>query len=215
MISLEPEIKRDLTDWSRRHASEFEREVRQLTFSIKSDDYDALGEEGKTGIRDGVRVAGKVSKHTADMVKAAGTRDAVYTIVKAAGGKFKPWGAVKLGAKVAKAGAVLGVVALSFDVLDWALAARREDDRETARQKAAQHVRETKEIVLKDLLEQPGGPMKALQAFEADITESLESLRVAGEERANAAHDAKQRSDTLVALLDGGEVLIPTKAQLR
>jgi len=107
------------------------------------------------------------------------------------------------------------VVALSFDVLDWALAARREDDRETARQKAAQHVRETKEIVLKDLLEQPGGPMKALQAFEADITESLESLRVAGEERANAAHDAKQRSDTLVALLDGGEVLIPTKALLR
>ena len=173
MTSLEPEIKRDLTDWSRRHASEFERAVRQLTFSVESDDYDGLGKEEKTGLKDGVRVAGKVTKHTANMVKAAGTRDAVYSIVKAAGGKFKPWGAVKLGAKVAKAGAVLGVVALGFDVLDWALAAKREDDRETARQNAAQHVRETKEIVVKDLLEQPEGPMKALQAFEVDIAESL------------------------------------------
>ena len=207
MTSLEPEIKRDLTDWSRRHASEFERAVRQLNFSVKSDAYDGLGKEEKTGIKDGVRVAGKVTKHTANMVKAAGTRDAVYTIVKAAGGKFKPWGAVKLGAKVAKAGAVLGVVALGFDVLDWALAAKREDDRETARHKAAQHVRETKEIVVKDLLEQPEGPMIALQAFEVDIAESLESLRGAAEERANSAHDARQRFDTLVALLDGGEVL--------
>ena len=207
MTSLQPDIEGDLTDWSRRHASEFERAVRQLTFSVESEDYDGLGKAENAGIKDGVRVAGQVTKHTANMVKAAGTRDAVYTIVKAAGGKFKPWGAVKLGAKVAKAGAVLGVVAAAFDVLDWVLAARKEDDREAARRKAAEHVRRTKPLVVKDLLEQPEGPLEALRKFEVDITESLESLRDAAEERASSANEACQRLVALDALLDGGEEL--------
>lgn len=210
MTSLEPAIKRDLTDWSRRHGSEFERAVRQLTFSVKSDDYEGLGKEEKTRLKEGVHVVGEVTKHTANMVKAAGTRDAVHAIVKGAGGKFKPWGAVKLGTKVAKAGAVLGVVAFGFDVVDWALAAKREGDRETARQKAAQHVRQTKEIVVKDLLEQPQGPMTTLQEFEVGIAESLASLRTAATERASSAHEASQRFDALVALVYDGEHLTPT-----
>jgi hypothetical protein len=149
------------------------------------------------------------------MMKAAGTRDAVYSIVKAAGGKFKPWGAVKLGAKVAKAGAVLGVVVLGFDVLDWTLAAKREDNREAARREAAQHVRKTKEIVVNDLLGQPEGPIAALHDFEADMADSLASLRSAAEERANSTDNARRRFDTLVTLLDGGEDLTPTTEQLR
>ncbi len=49
---------------------------------------------------------------------ASGRRSAIvmrsYAIGKAMGAKFKPWGAVKLGAKVGKAAAVLGVVAVGL-----------------------------------------------------------------------------------------------------
>ncbi|NUU18470.1 hypothetical protein HP550_14530 [Cellulomonas humilata] len=207
IAALEPEIRRNLTDWSRRHASEFEREVRRMMFTVEADEYDAMGKDAKNSVKDGVRVAGEITKHTATMVKAAGTRDAVYAIVKSFGGKFKPWGAVKLGTKVAKVGAVLGVIAVGFDIVEWVVAAKKEDNRESARLEAVRHVRATREIVAKDLLSQPDSPIEALQELGAGITESLGRLQIAADERRRSAQEASQRLDSVSTLLDAGDTL--------
>lgn len=204
MSTISVEIDRDLDDWSRRYASEFEREVRRLEFARDSA---ATTADPVAGLATGAHIAANGAKHVGDFVRAIGNRDAVYAIVKGFGGKFKPWGAVKLGAKVAKVGAVLGVVAVGLDVVDWALARRGETRREQARRDAVTYVRDTMDEVLSDLLAQEGGPMSYVESLDDDFVDQLERLRAEYDREREAAVVAARRLDGMIELEGAGDLL--------
>lgn len=202
MAALEPHINRDLEDWSKRHASEFERELRRFEFALRAEGLDPKADVDSGGLGDGAKLAGHLFKDVTGMVRAIGNRDAVYGIGKAMGAKFKPWGAVKLGAKVAKVGAVLGVVAAGFDIAAWVSDAKEEDGRERARHAAVKHVRETREKVVSELLAQPDGPMEYLRALKGDVDDHLTQLRAVSARQRTEATDAEQRLGRLLELED-------------
>ena len=211
MDTLWVEIDRELDEWSKRHASELEREIRRLEFAVKA--ATQRGRDAKDMLAGGVRVAAQGAKHLGDIAKAVGNRDAVYAIVKAAGGKFKPWGAVKLGAKVAKVGAVLGVVAVGLDIADWVMSQRREDAREKARKQAVDYVRDTAGDVVADLLNRDGGPMSYIEQVGKDLTDQSAQLRQEREVRARAMTDAERQLNGIIDLHAIGEQLATTTTE--
>lgn len=204
MSTVSVEIDRELDDWSRRYASEFEREVRRLEFARDSA---AAAADPVSGLAAGAHIAAHGAKHVGDFVRAIGNRDAVYAIVKGFGGKFKPWGAVKLGAKVAKVGAVLGVVAVGLDIVDWTLARRSEARREEARRDAVTYVRGTMDEVLSGLLSQEGGPISYVESLDDDFVDQLERLRAEHGREREAAVAAARRLEGMTELESAGDLL--------
>lgn len=205
---LSEEIGRDLDEWSRRHASEYDRELKRFEYESttpRKDDKDVLA--------GGVHAAAIGVKHVGDVVKAVGNRDAVYAIVKAFGGKFKPWGAVKLGAKVAKAGAILGVVAVGFDVVDWAMDARKESRREEARKTAAELIRLTTDNVVREILDDDDGPMEYTREQVTSFTNHLHELVEQRERQGQARISAEHRRDGIMELQVAGETLAGTSSE--
>jgi hypothetical protein len=70
------------------------------------------------------------------------TRDIVYKIGKAFKFKFKPWGAVKIAAKLAKVGAVMSIAGVVWDIADIFLDEQRHAQREEARKELAKFLRD-------------------------------------------------------------------------
>jgi len=199
---LSEEIGRELDEWSRRHASEYDRELKRFEYESA-----ASSESGSRALAGGVHVAAVGVKQVGAVVKAVGNRDAVYAIVKAFGGKFKPWGAVKLGAKVAKAGAVLGVIAVGFDVVDWTMDARKASKREEVRQSAAELIRSTTNDVVGEILDDEAGPMRYAQEQEAIFADHLHQLAQQRERQEQAMVDTKYRQRAIMELQVAGERL--------
>jgi predicted GTPase len=85
-------------------------------------------------------------------VKSGGQRDIVYGIGKFFGVKFRPWGAVNAAAKIAKAGALLAVVGVGLDVLEWVRSAKARRRKERARKDAAKFLRESRDEIRASLL---------------------------------------------------------------
>ena len=108
--------EKELLGWQEEHASMIEREFRGSDSSIDPTVSVEFSSNRATGTVDGViGGAGNVASHAAKVAKLLGNRDAVYAIGKQFGYKFKPWGAVKGGTRVARFGVVLGVVAAAAD----------------------------------------------------------------------------------------------------
>lgn len=206
MEVLSEEIGRELDEWSRRHASEYDRELKRLRYESTPP-----SESAKNALAGGVHAAAVGVRHVGAVVKAVGNRDAVYAIVKAFGGEFKPWGAVKLGAKVAKAGAVLGVVAVGFDVVDWAVDARKESKREEARQAAAEVIRSTTSEVVREMLDDEDGPMQYAREQESFFTNHLQQLVQQRERQEQAMIDTEYRRNGIMELHAAGERLAGTQ----
>jgi predicted GTPase len=208
MESLEGEVERDITDWLKRHSSQFDRELRRFEFAMNRDGFSEPSNDAVGGaVRGGIHVAAGVLKNAHGIGKALGNRDAVYAIGKAMGAKFKPWGAVKLGAKVGKAAAVLGVVSLAFDIAEFVNDQKQEQSREQARKAAVEHVRATAETVAADLLSQAGGPMEYIQQLDSEVTDGLEQLRVQSALQQQSALEATQRLDGVALLRKAGDEL--------
>lgn len=205
---LSEEIGRDLDEWSRRHASEYDRELKRF-------EYESTRPIKRAGdpLAGGIHAAAFGVKHVGAVVKAIGNRDAVYAIVKAFGGKFKPWGAVKLGAKLAKVGAVLGVVAVGFDVVDWAMDARKESKREDARKSAAELIRSTTGDVVGQILDDEGGPMQYAREQESNFAAHLRQLVEQRGHQEQAMIDAGYRRDGIMELQAAGERLAGTSTE--
>ncbi len=202
------EVGRDLEEWSRRHTSEFNR-------AFKRFEYESGGpvKDGSDAFGGGIHVAAVGAKQVGAAVRAMGNRDAVYAIGKALGGKFKPWGAVKLGAKVAKVGAVLGVVAVGFDVADWAMDARKESKREEARKTATEFIRSTTDQVVRQILDDEDGPMQYVREQEANLTGHLRQLIQQRKRQEQAMIDTEYRREDIVELQAAGERLAGTSTE--
>lgn len=205
---LYEEVGRELDEWSRRHASEYNRELKRFEYEST-----APTKDGRDGLAGGVHAAAVGAKHVGAVVRSFGNREAVYAIVKAFGGKFKPWGAVKLGAKVAKVGAVLGVVAVGFDVMDWAIDARKESKREEARKSAAELIRATTDDVVGQILDDEDGPMQYAREQESNFADHLRQLVQQREDQEQAMVDAERRRDGIMELQAAGERLAGTSTE--
>lgn len=110
----------EISEWSATHQSAINRELAAMNFDQK------LGkpiedEEGTTHdtVDDVVGVGHFITMSAQKLATGAGTRDGVYGIGKGLGRNFKPWGAVKLGQTVARAGVVLQVAAVAWDTFSW------------------------------------------------------------------------------------------------
>jgi predicted GTPase len=85
-------------------------------------------------------------------VGAAGRRDVVYAVGKFFGVKFKPYGAIKAAAKMAKLGAALAAVGVGLDIYDWVKSVKSAKKREAARKDAARFLRESRAKIRASLL---------------------------------------------------------------
>lgn len=200
-------IERDLNDWWSRHASELDRELRRVDFIIDRSDLPNSQGDAAAAVGAGIGVAAGVVRGAHGVGKVLGNRDAVYAIGKALQFKFKPWGAVKLGAKVGKAAAILGVVAVAFDIVEFVNDQVQQERRERARNSAADHVRSTAEVVIDDLLSDPDGPINYLRQCETQLLDELSRLR---SETARQQEHAR----TILECIDELDVLQAAGAEL-
>lgn len=110
----------DIGLWAATHESAIHREFAAVEFDQKLSRPVPDPREAPRDVAADVIGVGKFVTDAAQKVAAgAGTRDAVYAIGKGLGKNFKPWGAVKLGQTVARAGVVLQVVAVAWDAFSW------------------------------------------------------------------------------------------------
>jgi hypothetical protein len=140
-----------LQGWSERTSEAINRRLDSAEFRAAFPDPNLSGGPDAPGdnqttllIKD---VFGKAGKAGSWMRGA--TRDVVYGIGKSLGFKFKPWGAVKLAKSLGKAGAVLAVVGVVWDVADAFMDERRHGKREESRKGVAKWLSESAAVVVK------------------------------------------------------------------
>ncbi len=213
MQSLQTAVDRDIADWWKRHSSELERELRRFEFVMKQQDLPDSGEGVADVLGAGIGMAAGVIKGAHGVGKAIGNRDAVYAIGKALRFKFKPWGAVKLGAKVGKAAAVLGVVAVAFDIADFVNDQVQQEKREQARKAAGEHIRSTADVVVADLLAQDGGPMEYLRQSEREFVAQLKQLQRESAVQRDTVLGTLRDLDEVEAIQVGGEELADVRIE--
>jgi predicted GTPase len=111
----------EIVEWAATHESAIDRELAAMNFDQKLGmplaDHD---EAPRDAAADVIGVGGFVISSVEKLLSGLGTRDAVYAIGKKIFRiKFKPWGAVKAGRMVARAGVVLQVAATAWDIVSW------------------------------------------------------------------------------------------------
>ncbi|HWS32902.1 MAG TPA: GTPase [Actinoplanes sp.] len=194
---------RRLGDWHDDHISAVGREMRAAAFGVAPEL--AAGFTAHTGAWHETVAAGtsNVAGAAAKIAGALGSRDAVYAIGKQLGHNFKPWGAVKGGAAVAKAGAVLGVIATAADVFTMASDARKDGAHQTQQAAAATAVDAAIDIVVDQIMhgDEGDGPVGHLQQNTRDLEELLR-------EQLDRATVLKDRMDTAATRAGTAEALI-------
>ena len=186
----------ELNAWRERSFEAIERRLDSAEFrAIFADHIDTApdspdAKKGKRWLREGFDKVGRAM--------GGATRDLVYTIGKALGFKFKPWGAVKLAKTLGKVGAVMGVVGVAIDIADIFFDERRRSEREDARQKIAAFLRESGPRVVETLAqgtEEEPGVLRPLDA----ATQTLRKLEAdQSEERARIATQLAKARDQLL-----------------
>nr|WP_169310438.1 GTPase [Rhodococcus oryzae] len=168
------EAKRSLDEWQSEHVSAIDRERREADFQLSHGIAEEFQVDGGALYEDVAEGAGQVAAAAAPLVKAFGNRDAVYAIGKLFNHKFKPWGAVKGGAKVAKVANVLAVVGAAVDVAVMANDARKSSEHKDAQVAAAQAVDEYSAVLIDTIVQGDDidGPLSYLEQRKTEL-ESL------------------------------------------
>jgi len=129
------ETSQTLNAWLEQSFEAINRRMNSAEFRETYGEYDEKGpgikkgSEGKNLIKETVDKIGRTL--------GGATRDAVYQIGKGLGFKFKPWGAVNLAKNLGKAGAVMAVAGVVFDIVDMVLQEKHLKEREKSRKKIA------------------------------------------------------------------------------
>ncbi|WP_431817397.1 GTPase [Gordonia jacobaea] len=108
-------VTKDLAQWHGEHESNIRRELYADQVTPMAGPTSTFSATGSSAVENAAGGIGTVAGSAQNVAKVLGNREAVYAIGKQFGHKFKPWGAVKGGAKVAKFSTVLGVVATAAD----------------------------------------------------------------------------------------------------
>lgn len=193
----------ELNAWRGRSFEAIERRLESAEFRAAFGDHTEFAPDspnaknGKSWFREAFDKAGRAM--------GGATRDVVYKIGKALGFKFKPWGAVKLAKALGKAGALLSVVGVAFDVTDLFLAEHRNAKREEARRKIAAFLRESVPGVIETVAqgsEEEPGALRHLETATRVLSE-LEAEQTKGRAELNAKLGmARERLSAYAALRD-------------
>lgn len=174
---LDVELKRFLTaaadeinEWSTTHSSAIGREFGAAGFDVTLD-VPQPDMPTTERLRDATQAGGAVTKGARTITQALGSRDAVYAIGKSIGHKFKPWGAVKGGAAVARVGVVLGAVAVAWDGVSWWLDENNRSSWEDRCTAAIEDVESDSRERVRELLHGDGGPLALLAERRAQVAE--------------------------------------------
>ncbi|GAA4560983.1 GTPase [Planotetraspora kaengkrachanensis] len=185
---------RKLDEWHSDHISAIGREMRAAEFQMTPEFAAEFKAQGNAWHEDLTEGAGNVAGAAARLAKVLGNRDAVYAIGKQLGHKFKPWGAVKGGANVAKLGVVLGAVAAAVDVAAMANDIRKAGEHEHQQELASQKIDEAAAGIVEQIMhgEQGEGPVGYLE----QRTKELEILL---DEHLDFESSIRQRMDSAEA----------------
>ncbi|MEX0745349.1 MAG: GTPase [Phycisphaeraceae bacterium] len=168
-----------INDWSAKYQSAIGREFQAAGITDGADFFSGQGEDdsGDDAIDGAARNAGRVVQGAHKVVGGIANRDAAYAIGKAFKVKFKPWGAVKAGQNVARAGIVLQVVAVGLDTASWINAELKRRDWQDAIDNAEAKVREESDAKIVELLRGEDGPLRFLDERGNAVHEALEESR--------------------------------------
>ncbi|MEW2332590.1 GTPase [Micromonospora chersina] len=188
---------RRLAEWHGDHLPTISREIRAAELQVAPEPAAGFQAQGTAWYEEIVAGAGSVAGAVAPLAKALGNRDAFYTVLKQFNYKFKPWGAVKGGANVARAGLVLGAIASAMDIAEMATDAQKAGQHREQQELAWQKIDETAarivDLIMRDeqwgghvaYLEQRTGDLEALLdehlARESSIVEQMASAKVRAE----------------------------------
>lgn len=141
----------------------------------------------------------------------AATRDAVYGVGKYFGFKFKPWGAVKLARALGKAGAVMAVIGVVWDVVDIFWEEHRQAKREEARQALAKWLAETVPVVVRAIAdgddEEPG-LFHAAEDYLASLDEYAAGMEAEVAAKQSEVAAVERRRGTYSELMERAEQLL-------
>ena len=209
------EAKERLDSWQSEHASAIERESRAAEFQLSHKVADEFQVQGDPLYEDAAEVAGMVVAAAAPLVKAFGNRDAVYAIGKTFGHKFKPWGAVKGGAKVAKAGAVLAVVGAAVDAAVMVNDAIKADDHKDTQSAAAQAVDEYAAVLIDTIVqgEDGSGPLGYLEQRTTELESLLADHTGHAKVKRQTMDDGDSRMEVVGVLLESADNLMEAQAR--
>jgi putative ribosome biogenesis GTPase RsgA len=190
-----------INEWVKTHQSAIGREFGAAKFSGDLG-FDA-GEAPEWASAESVDLmnAGRAAKAARKLAAAAGNRDAVYGIGKAAGHKFKPWGAVKGGKNVARVGVVLQAAVLVIDAASWYQKARSKGDWEERLVAAEQKVDETSRSVVEQILRGEDGPLLFLDERRELVQEILADTRRQQDLAGAEVEECERRLSVIEALL--------------
>lgn len=188
---------RKLDEWHSDHVSAIGREMRAAELQVTPEFAAEFKARGNAWHEDLTEGAGNVARAAARLTKVLGNRDAVYAIGKQFGHKFKPWGAVKGGAKVAKVGVVLGVVAAAADAAAMVNDSRKAGEHKRQQELALQELDKAAAGIVEQIThgEQGEGPVGYLE----QRTRELETLL---DEHLDLESSIRERMDSAEAQLE-------------
>nr|WTB35297.1 50S ribosome-binding GTPase [Streptomyces sp. NBC_00830] len=204
---------RKLDEWYSDHISAIGREMRAAEFQVTPEFAAEFKAQGNAWYEDLTEGAGNVAGAAARLAKALGNRDAVYAIGKKVfDHKFKPWGAVKGGAKVARAGVVLGVVAAAVDAAAMANDIQKAGEHKHQQESALQVIDEAAAGIVEQIMhgEHGGGPVGYLEQRTKEL-ETLLDEHLDFESSVRERMDlAKAQAEVVGALIAAADELIGT-----
>jgi len=132
------------------------------------------------------------------------TRDSVYQLGKALGFKFKPWGPTKLAAKLAKVGAVVGIVSTGAEFISLFRSVKKAKERERLRQQMAREVAEQVKKVTETLLDPKDGlgPAGFLVACGKELEQIRRALEAERQPLLDEADSLSRRQSVLHTFID-------------
>lgn len=195
-------------EWASTHESAINREFAAMNFDqTLGEPVTEAGKAPRDGVADVVGAGKFITEAAQKLAAGAGTRDAVYAIGKGLGKNFKPWGAVKLGQTVARAGVVLQVVAVAWDAFSWVRTEGRRASWEETINAAIESVEQNSAEHVAEFLRGEDAPVGYLQARVADVSAIREDYR---NQQVLAEYDlsrAERRLAAITTLLDAFENL--------
>lgn len=201
---------RKLDEWFSDHISAIGREMRAAEFQVSPEFAAEFKAQGNAWYEDLTEGAGNVAGAAAPLAKALGNRNAIYAIGKQFGHKFKPWGAVKGGANVARVAVVLGVIASAVDAVSMANDIHKAGEHKHQQDSALKVIDEAAAGIVEQIMrgEQGDGPVGYLEQRTKELETLLEEHLEFESSIRKRMDSAKAQAEVVGALIAAADELI-------
>ncbi|MEV4133879.1 GTPase [Dactylosporangium sp. NPDC049742] len=203
---------RKLDEWHNDHIPALGREMRAAEFQVAPEFATEFKAQGSAWHENLAKSAGSVAGTAARLAKALGERDAVYAIGKLFKYKFKPWGAVKGGANVAKASVVLGAVAAAVDTAAMINDSRKAGEHQRQQELALQEIDKAAAGIVEQIMrgEQGDGLVEYLEQRSRELETLLDERLELDSSTRERMDSASAQSELVGALIAAADELIGT-----